>query len=103
MNDERISSSSSIGSILPSSVCMLSDIEEPHFFGVLLDERSARLDPIPPQHGEDLVGRLDVFHRDQLERARHGIHGGVPELVWVHLAEALEALQLDALFGELDD
>src|SRR5665647_1152730 len=103
MNDERISSSSSMGSILPSSVCRLSDIEEPHFLRVLLDERAARLDLVAHQHRKDLIGRLDVFHRHELEGARHGVHGGVPELVGVHLAEPLEALQLDALLGELHD
>src|SRR5674476_1403042 len=94
MNDERISSSSSMGSILPSSVCRPSDIEEPHFLRVLLDELASRLDLVAHQHREDLVGRLDVFHRHELERARHGVHGGVPKLVGVHLAEPLEALRL---------
>src|SRR5450759_1329848 len=103
MNDERISSSSSMGSILPSSVCRLSDIEEPHFLRVLLDERASRLDLVAHEHREDLVGRLDVFHGYDLERARHGVHGGVPQLVGVHLAEPLEALQLDAILGELHD
>src|SRR5450759_2003548 len=103
MNDERISSSSSMGSILPSSVCRASDIEEPHFLSVLLDEGAPRLDLVAHEHREDLVGRLDVLHRHQLKGARHGVHGGVPELVGVHLAEPLEALQLHALFGELND
>src|SRR5665648_1283956 len=75
MNDERISSSSSMGSILPSSVCRLSDIEEPHFLRVLLDERAARLDLVAHQHRKDLIGRLDVFHGHELEGARHGVHG----------------------------
>src|SRR5450759_1642448 len=103
MNDERISSSSSMGSILPSSVCRASDIEEPHFLRVLLDERAPRLDLVAHEHREDLVGRLDVFHGYDLELARQGGHGGVPQLVGVHLAEPLEALPLDAILGELHD
>src|ERR1700690_2768595 len=103
MNDERISSSSWMGSILPSSVCSSSDIEEPHFFGVLFDELAARFDLVAHEHGEDFVDRLRVFHGDELQGAAHGVHGGLPELVGVHFAEALEALQLDALFDELDD
>src|SRR5512144_206316 len=98
MNDERISSSSSMGSILPSSVCKESDIEEPHLLRVLLDELATRLDLVAHQHREDFVRSLGVFHGHQHERARHGVHGGLPELVRVHLAETLEALQLHALF-----
>ena len=43
-------------------------------------------------------GVLDA-HADQ--RAALGIHGGLPELLGVHLAQALVALHVDAAFAEL--
>lgn len=63
--------------------------------GVLLDERLARLDLFAHEHGEHLVGVHGVLERDLLERAGLGVHGRLPELVRVHLAEALEAVDVD--------
>ena len=43
-----------------------------------------------------------VVDRDQLQRALLGIHRGVGELVGVHLAEALEALERRRPRGDLE-
>src|SRR3712207_8920590 len=45
--------------------------------------------------------RSRVVHRHLLQRARLGIHRRLAELVGVHLAEPLEALQRHALRGDL--
>ena len=44
-----------------------------------------------------------VLDRDPLQRATRGIHRRLAQLVGVHLAEALEALERDALARELED
>jgi hypothetical protein len=66
----------------------LADVE-----GVLLDERAAGLDRVAHQHGEHLVGAHRVLHGDLEERARLRVHGGLPELLRIHLAETLVALE----------
>ena len=59
---------------------------------VALDELAARLDLIAHQRREDLVGGDRVFDAHLHEPTRLGIHGRVPELLGVHLAEAFVAL-----------
>src|SRR6185503_15128282 len=69
------------------------DIEVRDVQGVLLDELPARLDGVAHQHREHLIGADGVFHRDLEERARVGLHSRVRELLRVHLAETLVALE----------
>src|SRR4029079_7842099 len=78
------------------------DIEKTHVLSVLLDDLAPRLDLIPHQHGEDAVGHRGVLHLDTHEHAAGGVHGRVPELGGVHLAETLEARDLNALLGEVE-
>src|SRR6185295_14853187 len=60
-------------------------VEVPHAERVRLDERAARLDFVAHQLGEDLVGGDAVLDL-HLEQAPHaGIHGGLPELLGIHL------------------
>src|SRR5258706_15475293 len=72
------------------------DVEVLDEHGVLLDELAPRLDFIAHQRLEDLVGLERVLHLDLEEGALGGIHGGAPELVLVHLAQALVALDVHA-------
>src|SRR6476469_5839988 len=69
-----------------------SDVEEADVLRVLLDEAAARLDVLAHQRGERLVrgGRVLEGHLEQ--RAGLRVHRGLPELLVVHLAEALVAL-----------
>src|SRR5580693_6297393 len=69
-----------------------SDIQEPDVPGVAGDERAARLDVLAHQHAEQLVGlgRVVEGHLEQDPPGR--VHRGLPQLVRVHLAEALEPL-----------
>src|SRR6476661_7933333 len=69
-----------------------SDVEELHVAGVLLDERPARLDVLTHEDGEDLVGLGGVVERDLQQRAGALVHRRLAELLVVHLAEALVAL-----------
>src|SRR3972149_3915009 len=72
------------------------DIEVHHFEGVLFDELASGLDRVSHEHGEDLAGVDLVVNGDLEEDSGLGIHGRVPELRWVHLAEPLVALDLEA-------
>ena len=67
---------------------------------VVLDEGPPRLDLVTHQHREDPVGRGRVLHRHLRERPRRRVHRRLPQLFGVHLAQALEALQRDALLGD---
>src|SRR5690606_10927407 len=66
---------------------------------VALDELPPRLDLVAHQRGEDLV-RLDrVLDLDLHQPAGLRVDGGLPELLRVHLAQALVALQRLPLAG----
>src|SRR5882724_10414211 len=61
--------------------------------GVLLDELATRLDGVTHQDREHLVGADRILHGDLEERPRLRIHRRFPELLGVHLAEPLVALE----------
>src|SRR5271167_2319422 len=69
-----------------------SDVQEPDVLGVAGDERAACLDVLAHQHAEQLVGLGRVVQGDLPEDPGRWVHGGFPQLIRVHLAEALEAL-----------
>src|SRR6478736_9189411 len=68
------------------------DIEESHVLGVALDERAALLDVLAHEDREHLVrlGRVVEGHLEH--QALLGVHRGLPQLLGVHLAQALVAL-----------
>src|SRR6478735_9635111 len=68
------------------------NVKETNVFGVAGDEATARLDVLAHQHGEQFVGRRSVVQRDPTQHPRTRIHGGLPQLLRVHLAETLVAL-----------
>src|SRR5215216_2910104 len=72
------------------------------FACVVLDELTPWLDAVAHQHREDLVGRARVVDADHLKRPVLGGHRGVEELVGVHLAEPLEALERNAVAADLE-
>src|SRR5437763_7189775 len=74
-----------------------SDIEIGDREGVLLDELAARLDLISHERHEDVVGGECVLDLHLQQAARLGIDSGLPELLRVHLAESLVALDRLAL------
>src|SRR5579871_5216842 len=69
-----------------------SDVQEPDVLGVAGDERAARLDVLAHQHAEQLVGLGRVVERDLEQEPLRRVHRGLPQLLGVHLAQALEAL-----------
>src|SRR3954451_15059314 len=89
------------GASLPCQPPLL-DIEEPDLLGVTLDEDLARLDAVTHEIGKEPLGGRRILDRHALQRARLRVHGGHPELLGVHLAETLEALEPDALLGEIE-
>src|SRR5262245_11935098 len=70
---------------------------------VLLDEIAAGFDGIAHEDGEHLVGADGIFHGDLEERARLRVHRRLPELLRIHLAEALVALEGGPVLGLLHD
>src|SRR5579862_7269359 len=82
----------------PRAPVSSSDIEELHVFRVLLDEDAARLDLVAHEHRHQLIGRVRVFHVDADEEALRRVHRRLPQLVGVHLAEALVPGELNAAF-----
>ncbi len=56
----------------------------------------ARLDDVAHQRREDLVRFVGVVDLDLQQRTRLRVERGLPELVGIHLAEALVALDRDA-------
>src|SRR3954453_9963939 len=63
---------------------------------VVLDESPAELDDLAHEAREQLLGLRGVLDRHLLERARLGVHRRLAQLLGVHLAQALEAVEPDA-------
>ena len=59
---------------------------------ILLDELAARLYVVTHQHREDLVSLSGILNSYLLQQAVLRIHGGLPELFWVHLTKTFVAL-----------
>ncbi len=66
------------------------------------DEGAPRLDLVAHQRREDPVGSGRVLDVDADQQALGRVHRRLPELLLVHLAEALEARELQAFLGELE-
>src|SRR5215831_1569037 len=78
-----------------------SNVEIADLERVLLDEVSTGLHEIAHENGEDLVGLDAVLDAYLEERASRRVHRRLPELLGVHLAEALVALDAETLATEL--
>src|SRR5664280_1551137 len=87
-------------SVMISSSLSL-DVEVHDLEGVLLDEGPPRFDGVAHQHGEQLVGLGRVLDPDLEEAAALRVHRRGPELLGVHLAEALVALDREPVTGAL--
>src|SRR5438477_4066927 len=70
------------------------DVQVAHGFGVRLDEAFARIHLGAHQDVEDLVGLDGILDLDSEEHAVLRVHGGLPELLGIHLAETLVARDL---------
>src|SRR5947208_484100 len=107
MYDRCISSSIGRGRIRRDGSCVASsgidhlDVQVQDFLRVFLDVLPAGLDRLPHQDGEDGVRGRRVVDRDLFEEAPIRVHRGLPELLRVHLAEALVSLGHEALLGQL--
>src|SRR5215203_1128508 len=90
------SSSIIISSVLPT---LRLRIQVLHLAGVLLDKSLARLDLVAHERREQLVGDRRGLDRDLQERPVLRVHRSIPELVRVHLPEALEAADARVAVG----
>src|SRR5438445_2035620 len=70
------------------------DVQVAHGLGVRLDEAFAWIHFGAHQDVEDLVGLDRVFDLDPQQHAVLRIHGGLPELLGIHLTETLVARDL---------
>src|ERR1035437_10881251 len=84
-----------------TAICTLgkpgSDVEVADGLGVRLNELLARLHVRSHQRLERLVHGGDVLDPDLQTHARLGVHGRLPQLLSVHLAETLHAGRLSVL------
>src|SRR6185369_10071252 len=81
----------------------LLDVQIDHVQRVGLDEVAARLDLVTHQDGEDLVRFDGVLDLDLQQDPVFRVHGGLPELLRVHLAQAFVALDAESLLGVLQE
>src|SRR5688572_15000700 len=65
--------------------------------GILLDEFAPWFDDIAHEAGEDLVGDVGLCDLDPKERAIGAVQRGLPQLLGVHFAQALVALDAEPL------
>src|SRR3954453_8970443 len=75
------------------------NVEEPDVLGVAGDERAPGLDVLAHQHAEQFVRRRSIIQGDLEQHPLLRVHRGVPQLLCVHLAEALEPL--NGILGQL--
>ena len=80
-----------------------SDVEVGDVERVFLDEFAARFDDIAHQPGEDRVGRVGFAFVDPQERAGNGVERRFPQLLGVHFAKALVALDAQPLAPGIED
>src|SRR6266508_2034688 len=76
----------------------MTDIAHLYVAGILFDEDTAWFNLVTHQHREELIGRVGIFNINSDNEALRWIHRRVPELLGVHLAEALVARELNADF-----
>src|SRR5664279_877227 len=71
---------------------LLLDIKEANVAGVALDEAASTLHVLAHQDREDLVRGRGIVQGDLEQDAVMGVHRGLPQLLVIHLAQALVAL-----------
>src|SRR3954462_3510279 len=73
------------------------DVEIGDAEGVVLDELAARFDDVTRQARENLVGDVGLGDLDAEQRTVGGVERRLPQLLGVHFAQALVALDREAL------
>ena len=66
-----------------------------------LDEVPTRLDLITHENRKDLIDAGQVFECDPQERARFGIHRGLPQLTRIHFSQSFVPLYAQSLFTQV--
>src|SRR5947207_12620387 len=78
----------------PTPIILPLNIEELDLQRVLLDELPTRLDLLAHEDREHPLGLDGVLDGHLEQRPLRRVHGGLPELLRVHLAQSLEALNI---------
>src|SRR5689334_13087211 len=73
------------------------DVEVGNAQRIVLDELAAGLDDVAHEASEDLVGNVGLCDFDPQKGAVCRVERGLPQLLGVHLAKALVALDRQAL------
>src|SRR5829696_9037249 len=84
------------GRMFPENV---SSIQVLHLSGILLYKPLARLDLVAHERREQLVRDRRGLDRDLEQSSILRVHRRIPELIWVHLPEALEAADVGVAVG----
>ena len=71
-----------------------SDVEEAHVLGVGLDELTPELHVLTHEHRAHFVGQRRLLYPDLKQGAFPRVHGGVAQLVEVHLPQTLQPLEV---------
>src|SRR6266511_1684506 len=105
MKEDWISSSTttcSIRSAVAATYCLTASRIDEGVLGILLDELASSLDVLPHEDAEHQVGCSGVVQGDLLEHAGLGVHRRLPELLGLHLGQALEPLDVHLLLAVPD-
>src|SRR6201998_2080981 len=87
----------------PEGLSYSLDIEIYYFESVVFDEFAARFDVFTHERGENIFCGDGVFELHLQQRAGVRVHGGFPQLLGVHFAQALESSDGEILFGVFHD
>src|SRR6202522_977106 len=79
------------------------DIQVDDVEGVFFYEFAALFDVFAHEGGENCFGGDGIFQAHFEQGAHFRVHGGVPQLLWIHFAEALEARDGETLAGVFQD
>src|ERR1700691_2014856 len=71
--------------------------------GVFFYEFAALFDVFAHEGGENCFGGDGIFQAHFEQGAHFRVHGGVPQLLWIHFAEALEARDGEIFLGVFQD
>src|SRR5688572_6054094 len=93
--DSSSTKSPSARRLVLAARAVISDIEVRNELRVGLDEDATGFDFVAHERLEDLVRLEGVIHRHLEDGPCLGVHRGLPELVGIHLAETLVALDGD--------
>src|SRR5207247_11463214 len=86
---------------VPESVTR-SDVQIRYIKRVFLNEFPSRFNCVAHEDREHRVGAYGIVHRHPQQRARFGVHCRFPELLGIHLTNALVALERRPMLRQIE-